>query len=465
MGKITRRTLLRGAGTVAVGLPFLEEMAAAAPAPPVRVVTAFFGLGLDRKFQLEQFGGPLEPYRAFERKMSFFTNVHMAQAAGGVVHCEGGVVIFNGERKASRSRSGGPTIDQLAKNALHRDGVPPTHLNTLVSGLWYRSTGCDAQPNRVWNADGTPRQPVKRPSKVFEQLFGSAIPSPTPGPGPSPVEQRELRIRRSVLDTVMEQYRGLRGDGSYLGNASKQKLEQHFQSIRSIEKELAPADAIAAADAPASCAPREKPTDPPIADYESLRYGDGRGAPVIPWQDFEKVFRMHADLWALGLRCDLVRFGNIMFESAGGHVQFRGVYEGLGQQLDFTKTLTNGSPHDSYVHTGQMDKVRIYQHLAQRNLAYFLSRLDDPTHLESNGKTVLDNTLVVLGTEVGWNHSLSYLFHAIAGGNGHFKPGWYDQRVNAIDVYNTVLRPYGIDANIGRKTGVSSEGNLSALLA
>jgi len=50
--QISRRTMLKGLGTVAIGLPFLEEMlattamAATKEVVPVRAFNVFFGLGI-----------------------------------------------------------------------------------------------------------------------------------------------------------------------------------------------------------------------------------------------------------------------------------------------------------------------------------------------------------------------------------------------------------------------------------
>ncbi|MEL6186053.1 MAG: hypothetical protein AAFU79_15620, partial [Myxococcota bacterium] len=64
-----RRRFLRGLGSVAIGLPLLEETLPTGRAwaqqswvPPTRLVTSFFGLGLDPSWQRD-FDGPLEPYR------------------------------------------------------------------------------------------------------------------------------------------------------------------------------------------------------------------------------------------------------------------------------------------------------------------------------------------------------------------------------------------------------------------
>jgi hypothetical protein len=84
-------------------------------------------------------------------------------------------------------------------------------------------------------------------------------------------------------------------------------------------------------------------------------------------------------------------------------------------------------------------------------VARALAAFDDPLFLEANGKTVLDNTLVVIGTEYGMDHGLSGVFHAVAGGHGHFKPGFYTQQANVIDLYDTLLKPYGVSSGIGTR--------------
>ena len=60
---IRRRTLLRGLGSVAIGLPLLEEMWPTASAQdsamavPVRAFNVFFGLGIPAPLQTEGFTG------------------------------------------------------------------------------------------------------------------------------------------------------------------------------------------------------------------------------------------------------------------------------------------------------------------------------------------------------------------------------------------------------------------------
>lgn len=455
---LSRRTLLRGAGSVAIALPFFRELvpcgaSAAEMDPPVRVVTAFFGLGIDPAWQAERFEGPLAPYEPIAGKMAFFTNVNMNQGSGGA-HCENSPVIFVGEKNPSENRAGGASIDQRIRQALD-----PT-ASTLSSGLWWRRGACDAQALRVWNPDGTARPPIKRPSEVFQQLFGSLVSAPPPGTPPDPELLRELHVKRSILDTVMAQYEHYASAASPLGTTSKQKLELHLQSIREIELALAPSeDILTGGGGNPACVVPNSPNDPDIgADYDKFTYGTGSGAPGITWQDFQAVYHLHADLWVAALRCDLVRYGNIAFESAGGHTNFSGTYSAIGLSTDWP----DDSQHDSYFHTDKPTHARLYQHLASANIAYFLEQLDGFT--EENGKSLLDNTTIIIGTEYGKNHSSNGVMHAIAGGTARFRPGFYEQDLNAIDVYNAVLAGHGLPQDVGVKTDVASEGSADDVL-
>ena len=484
-----RRSFLRGAGTVAIGLPFLEEMgrgsASAFGEPPARCITLAFGLGMSGGHQLEGFSGPLQPYAPFQDKMSFFTNVDMGQASFGLAHVDGAAVLFCGERQRAQSTSGGASIDQIMRRELHPAG-PPTLIGTLAAGMWFRE-GFAPQPLRCWNPDGSVAAlPIKRPTVLFERLFG-AVPMPQPSPGLSPGfgvdARRNLSLRRSVLDTVIEEYKFLTGDASYLGQDSKEKIAIHLDRIREVELRLVPAEDDSGDDTggmmsgtddggdtsgdsgidppPVDCDAPPVPSDPDLdgVSYELKGETDG-AAPVMAYTKFVAAYRALADLYALALQCDLARFGNLMFESAGGHVSFTGSYQALGETLTFPG---NYSEHGTFWHGEDYAKARLCSHMFQTQLAYFLTLLDDPGMLEENGKTLLDNTLVVIGTEVGWNHDLSPVFHAIAGGNGNFRPGFYNDRINCVDIYNTALRPYGVDAQIGVASGYSN-GDVPGLL-
>ena len=73
--KINRRQMLKGLGTVGIGLPLLEEMmgtnilAARADVVPVRAFNVFFGLGIPAPLQREGYDGVFEPLRPLSQKL------------------------------------------------------------------------------------------------------------------------------------------------------------------------------------------------------------------------------------------------------------------------------------------------------------------------------------------------------------------------------------------------------------
>lgn len=456
---LARRSFLRGAGGVLVGLPFLEEMRprtsrAQDAEPPVRVITLFFGLGLARDEAIKRFAGPLEAYEPFADKMAFFTNLelkHSHDFGSGEPHFKVGDVTFVGDPQKREYEASGPSLEQLVKKELHPDGVP-TLIGSKSMGMWFR-TGSVSQYTRHWNWDGSPgERPERRPTRIFEQLFGG-VQNPTDPADPEVVKERH--VKRSVLDAVMDEYRHYTSEASPLGAASKAKLGVHLDNIRNVEQRLAPTEEGIDDAMQQECALPTNVTDPGTdLPYELEQGGSGGSAPVIQYEDFAAAFQIQAELMALALRCDVLRFGSMLFVGAGGHVGFRGTYSALGDSVNFSQDLPGTSPHDAYFHNNRWDKCRLHAHLCNSNLATVLHAFDDPDYLEANGKTVLDNTLVVIGTDYGGGgtttgHNPDGVFHAIAGGNGHFRPGWYDSVYNVIDLYDTVLKPYNIASGMG----------------
>ncbi len=87
-------------------------------------------------------------------------------------------------------------------------------------------------------------------------------------------------------------------------------------------------------------------------------------------------------------------------------------------------------------------------------IAEVLRKLDDPSYKDVDGASLLDNTTVVIGTELGGdvaNHSLADMPFWIAGGRRRFQRGNFviPGGRSDVDFYNTVLRPFGVDSPFG----------------
>jgi len=458
---IDRRTFLRGAGTVAIALPFLEEMglpkAGAAEADaPNRLVTLSFGLGIPAEQAELGFSGPLEPLKPFASKLACLSGLDMSQAhtfGTGTTHFKTGDVLFVGEPQKNEYTAAGPSLEQLMLRELHPTRSP-TRLSSVSAGLWF-TYGAPSRYVCHWNYDGSPGPaPERRPSRLFASLFGQPTPEARPDPDPA----RTARIKRSILDTVLEEYRFAISDRSYLGAESKAKLKIHLDGIRNVEQRLIPTETALLPDTPA-CIPKGPPGDPGGLPYDQ-ETPDTPQAPGVfkphsaPMDHtvYLEAFRLQAELFALALRCDLTRFGSLLLTDKGGNLQFKGQYTGPAVgTIDFDVETATDSIHNELFHRQRLPAIAQYQHYCMSGVALALAAFDDPLFVEANGKTVLDNTLVVIGTEYGLDHGLSGVFHAVAGGHGHFKSGFFPEPANVIDFYDTLLLPYGIQSGIGTR--------------
>jgi hypothetical protein len=431
MRRLSRRTLLRGAG-VALALPYLEEMAVAAE-PPKRCFTLFHGLGVPKAMQMDGFAGALEPYAAIKDKVAIFRNVNMP--GPGVAH-GGGVTVFTGTDALSNNRSGGPTIDQFTKK-LWYPGGPPTKFGTLSVGVFFRRAIGAFQHIRCWNADGSQTvAPIENPRDLFNRLFGSPVAAPTGG-APDPAEAARARVRRSVMDTVLAQYQRYTGTASPLGTLSRRRLQDHFERLREIERRVfaVPGGEMVACKTPGA------PANVPNLPYGFSGATDGNAVKATVTQ-IETAFRLNAELFVTAVRCDLVRFGNMMCESAGGHIALSGAYKGF--------TFPGDKSTHAYFHSNNTTVMKWNAHFLGSQMVHALQLLDDPNFRDPNGKTILDNSLVLVSTEVGTNHDDNGVFHALAGGGGRFRLGrFYDDRISATELYNTALRGFGVSDMLG----------------
>ncbi|MEL6547394.1 MAG: DUF1552 domain-containing protein, partial [Myxococcota bacterium] len=475
---LDRRTFLRGLGGAAIALPLVEEMflanaLAATPAIESRLVTVFFGLGMRYEWQ-RGFSDSMQPLESLADKLSIFTT-QLPGGPGGA-HCTTSAAVFVGERPNTSTVARSASLDVLLRNA--RQSAGGTEPPILSSGLWWRNAAGNCvggQATRTYRSDGTPIDPIHRPTDVFQRIVGALPEPPDPDPDPTPVEvdSETLRLQRadrSVLDAVMEQYRFYRGERSPLGAQSKVKLDIHFEHLRDIERRLPSGEAIidenepAPTDPPAQCeiaaALARDPELPNGVDYFSERadsYDTGRGAPDLTYDKIDELAHLHADLWVAALRCDAVRTGSLMFSSAGEHVQPIGTYEPvIGGVLD----ASANSHHDGLFHGAQHSMCRLYQHFAMRQIGYFLEQLDN--EIEANGNSMLDNTAIVMGTEHGIydgddtgrrGHGTRDVFAAVAGRPDLFRGGFFnagdDRNIPVARVYRAVLEAMGVPNTIG----------------
>ena len=252
----------------------------------------------------------------------------------------------------------------------------------------------------------------------------------------------------SVLDTVLDDYHAMVGPSSKLGAESKAKIDNHLSAIRDVENQLVPGSIVPPEDCTVPDASRYP--DPQPYDFYDAEIGPaGSGAPAIDWQVADQAMALIGRLMALGAHCDAVRFGSMISVAAGEYLRFQGQYTALGDTADFTTLLASNTSHDVIFHAYNPAMVRLHQHLSLSMLAHMLTEMD--ALVEPNGRSVLDNSLVLLATEYGQNHDDSPALHGVLGGDGRFNPGWYEQPLIPSDIYHQAMAAYGIDSGIPRR--------------
>ena len=311
---INRRAFLTGAGTVAVGLPFLEGLpsrsAWAADAQPVftffivgqngQVMKNFFPTATGALTTAGLAGATdiatsvLAPHAA---NLLFLKGINYPNPGPkSCGHAEANVQTLTGLSQATNGNtaySAGPSADTLIGKAL---GADPLALYSGAKGfIAERISFKAAGAGQVRSADVNPYLLY---SKVVG-LAGAAAPT-TPGTTPAvdPIAQDLANRRKSVNDLVRSELNSLKSM-SVLSAADKQRLEQHFQAIRDVEVNMGNMVPTGAA-----CSKDGLPDD----KYTALKTGFAfKGAQM------EDYVKLHLQIMAVAFGCNYSRVATLQW--------------------------------------------------------------------------------------------------------------------------------------------------------
>ena len=389
---LSRRTVLRGLGA-AVSLPWLEAMSPRARAaekakPPLRVAFIYVPNGIVMRNWTPMEAGKLpeklppvlEPLAKLRDDFSIISGLASDKGRAGVGHAPAQVAFITCARPRKTQGSdfrAGVSVDQVAAGRL-RDQTRLPSLQIGCDGAMLTG-GCDdyACPymsTLSWRDATTPLPQITNPRHVFDRLFATDA-------GRS--AQREAE-RRSVLDFVREEARGLQTD---LGTTDRRKLDEYFTAIRDIEQRVERAARI-----PASAPPKDF-TAPEAKPRKELTWAEHA--------------RLLGDLMVLAFQTDTTRVCSFVFRN-----EFSGSSYAYADIPD---------SHHHVSHHGN-DAVKtagctaINKHMVEQ-LGYILGKLK--AEKEGEG-TLLDNCMLAYGSGIsdGMTHSKSDLPILLAGRAG-----------------------------------------------
>jgi hypothetical protein len=311
---INRRAFLTGAGTVAIGLPFLEGLpsrsAWAADSAPVFTMFVVAQNGVVGKNFFPSATGALTT-AGLAGATDIATSVLSPHAANLLFlkginypnpgpkscgHAEGNVQTLTGLAPGSSGNtaySAGPSADTLIAKAVGTSD--PIALYSGAKGfIAERISFKAAGAGQVRSAD---TNPYLLYSKVVG-LAGTGTTAPGTTPTVDPVAQQLANRRKSVNDLVRGELKNLM-NMSVLSAADKQRLDQHFQAIRDIEVNMGNMVPTGAA-----CSKDGLPVD----QYEMLKSGF-----AFKSTQMEEYVKLHLQIMAVAFGCNYSRVGTLQW--------------------------------------------------------------------------------------------------------------------------------------------------------
>lgn len=442
--RLSRRSLLLGAGGAAVALPLLECMGgarAAAATVPRRYVVCFGGFsltndaapagaqgfipntigpGYDLKRALTPLGGfPDAAKNPVKQQVSVVSGLTIpdAQVPGGRAggtdgfhwHCN---PLLTGTRQVATtdSKVTAASSDQVVAAAVG-GGTRFASLSYRVQASQYVN-GAKAETQLDRSTLSFAQQggqivrvlPQTSPKQAFGGLFTGFIPTNIASADASRLAL-ELQKCKSVLDTVDRSFAGLL---PRMGQWDRQRLQRHYDEVRALEKLLAtPAPMTGGA-----CQlPADPGADPPVGgDFDGPMGWSSSGG----YSQEDERAHAFAKLVHMALVCDLTRSVTLMYTM---FPSFMNAYPLVGEQFN---------AHELNHKSGQapLDKM-IAWHVGHFGELVALLR-DTP----ENGGSLLDSCAMVLLNEGGdgygaveGSHSTERMACLIAGGASGLRRG------------------------------------------
>jgi hypothetical protein len=449
---LNRRAFLTGAGTVAIGLPFLESLpersAWAANSAPVFTFFIVAQNGQVNKGASGQTFFPanggaltaadlaagganvatsvLSPHVA---NLLFLKNINYPQAGPqSCGHAEANVQTLTGMKPGASGNTAyaaGPSADTLIGTALGADPLALYAGRQKGAFIAERISFKGAGAGQVRAADGNPYTLY---SKVVGLAGAAPAPAPTtPGTTMTPADmaaQELLRRRKSVNDLVRAELNDLKGM-AVLSAADKMRLDQHFQAIRDVEVTMGNMGSMAPAGVTCS---KTGLQDDQYTAYKSGYQFDGA--------HMEDIVKLHLQIMAVAFGCNYSRVATLQWGDGTD-----------GTKYTVPSNATLGWTFHQLSHRIQSDSAsgmnptaeQAHHEIDQLRMQSFLAGLDAfKAHgLQDSAQIVWTNTLAD-----GPSHSTHGVPMIVWGsGGGYLKQGQYIDTAGTANakILNTLI--------------------------
>jgi hypothetical protein len=406
---VSRRAFLRGTG-VALALPFLDAMwpkrmlaAQAAALAPKRMVAVCTSLGIYGPALFPTEMGHdytptpyLELLREHRDNFTVFSGLSHPEQSGADGHSSEMTWLTSARHPGLGGFKNTISLDQFVAEKM---GVE-TRYPSLVLGT--------NNVSQSYARSGVMIPAETRPSTVFARLFIDGTPDEVQR------QMKKLKEGRSVMDAVGDEAKRF---GSTVGAADRDKLDEYFTSVREMEQRLAKAEDWVQKPKPKIDA--TKPED--IADNADII---GR-------------LQLLFELVPLALQTDSTRLITILVQGRGDVPPVPGV------TID----------HHNLSHHGQdPEKIRQLELIEKAEMGAFAKLLGSLKQKTEGGAPLLDNTMVLFGSNLGNanSHDSRNLPILLAGGG--FQHGQHlafdaQNNIPLSNLFLQMLQKMGVEAD------------------
>ena len=389
---LSRRHFLRGTGAALLSLPWLESMlptfgravGAEAGRSPKRFVAMCATLGFHTPFLFpEQAGSDYEltPYlkllQDHRREFTVFSGLSHPEQQGNNGHASEMTWLTAAQRPGLAGFRNTVSLDQFIAEKI---GVA-TRFPSLVLSTSGRSMS--------WTSSGVEIPGETSPARLFKALFIDGSEQEVVA------ELRQVQRGRSILDTVLGESKKLERD---ITARDRQKLDEYLTAVRDLESRLQQSQ---------GWVKRPKPKTDAQLPKDLVDRNDAIGKQ-----------RMMNDLVVLALQTDSTR--TITFQLSG----MNAVPTIPGVKNDWHNLSHHGKDPE------KIDELKVIEEAEFAAFNDFLTKLKG---LEENGRSLLDHTAVLFGSNLG--NASSHDAHNIpilvaGGGYKHGQHLAHDQKNN-----------------------------------
>jgi hypothetical protein len=434
-----RRSFLKGVGLTALAAPFISprRILAQGGGGEQNLLIFTWNNGLEEgweptfpavasppeDFILSDTLASLEPYRD---DIAVVMGLRQGYLGALGAHSEGPLSLWTGTNPdQTNDLANYPSIDYLVGEQIG-DLAP---YRVMHFGVQSRKGMPSSFGNGFLHFAGAqqPVEPEDDPSLTYAQVFGGAV-----GEVDEATIARIRRERGSVLDFVRGRLSRLQ---TQVSAKDRSRVEEHLDNVRRVERSL---DALGNAEC-------NVPYDTP-----SLT-----GSAALQDANFEAVTHLQSDLATIALQCGMTRVATIDLSNTDSQAQIPGV--------------NPNHPVHAVMHERPTSEKVLINRFYIEQLAYVIGRLKSVDLGE--GRTLLDETLVVAGSEmaIGNHRNAPMPFIVAGGGNGYFKLGRavnIEGRPRHTRLLVSVLHAMGLTSinQLGDFTGDDAEGPLTEVL-